>query len=107
MAERKAGVMWPEAGSPLELRGAIVRRCPTVDRALSVGQPEGGTPDLSAQGEIVATKTKTAFRQECTVSAVISAPADRIWSLLTDTSHMVGWNSTLTSIEGNVELGGT
>jgi uncharacterized protein YndB with AHSA1/START domain len=62
---------------------------------------------LNDQGEILATKTKTAFRQECAVSAVISAPPDRVWRLLTDTSHMVSWNSTLTSIEGNVELGGT
>ncbi|HKX05676.1 MAG TPA: SRPBCC domain-containing protein [Methylomirabilota bacterium] len=62
---------------------------------------------MGDQSEILAKRTKTAFRQECAVSAVIAAPPDRIWRLLTDTSNMVSWNSTLTSIEGNVELGGT
>ena len=62
---------------------------------------------MGDQSEILAKRTKTAFRQECAVSAVIAAPPDSIWRLLTDTSNMVSWNSTLTSIEGNVELGGT
>jgi len=61
---------------------------------------------LNGRSEIVAKKSKTAFRQECAVSAVISAPPERIWRLLTDTNNMVNWNSTLTSIEGKVELGG-
>ena len=62
---------------------------------------------MTYQGAIVATKMRTAFRQECAVSAVISATPEKIWRLLTDVSNMVGWNSTLTSMERTVELGGT
>jgi hypothetical protein len=62
---------------------------------------------MSDQAAIVATKTKTTFRQECEVSAVISASPERIWRLLTDVDDMVRWNSTLTSMEGTTKLGGT
>ncbi len=62
---------------------------------------------MTDQAAIVATKTKTMFRQECTVSAVISATPEKIWRLLTDIGDMVRWNSTLTSMEGTAELGGT
>jgi hypothetical protein len=44
---------------------------------------------------------------ECSVATDIDAPAGRVWSLLTDAPSMTGWNSTLTSIEGPIELGGT
>jgi uncharacterized protein YndB with AHSA1/START domain len=66
-----------------------------------------GGPDVSDQAAIKATKTKTTFRQECAVSAVISATPEKIWRLLTDADDMVRWNSTLTSVEGAIELGGT
>ncbi len=62
---------------------------------------------MTDQGAIVATVTKTTFRQECAVSAVISATPEKIWRLLTDIDDMVRWNSTLTTIEGTAELGGT
>jgi len=62
---------------------------------------------MSDQAAIVATKSKTTFRQECAVSAVISATPERIWRLLTDVGDMVRWNSTLASMEGTIELGGT
>lgn len=62
---------------------------------------------MSDQPGIVATKTRTTFRQECIVSAVISATPEKIWQLLTDVGDMVRWNSTLTGMEGTVELGGT
>ena len=62
---------------------------------------------MSDQAAIVATKSKTMFRQECSVSAVISATPERIWELLTDVGDMVRWNSTLASMEGTIELGGT
>ena len=52
-------------------------------------------------------KTGSTFRQECTVSADIQAPPEKIWSLLTRPEDMTRWNSTMTSIEGNIELGGT
>ena len=57
--------------------------------------------------EIGATKAKSTFRQQCTVSADIQAPPEKIWALLTRPEDMTRWNSTLTSIEGNIELGGT
>ena len=57
--------------------------------------------------EIRAAKTASTFRKECTVSADIQAPAEKIWALLTRPEDMTRWNSTLTSIEGNIELGGT
>ena len=44
---------------------------------------------------------------ECSVKTDIQAPAERIWSLLIDAPAMTDWNSTLTSIEGPIELGGT
>lgn len=44
---------------------------------------------------------------ECSVATDIQAPPERLWSLLTDAPGMTGWNSTLTSIEGPIELGGT
>jgi hypothetical protein len=56
---------------------------------------------------IVATTSKSTFRQECAVSAVIAATPERIWRLLTDVDDMTRWNSTLTSMEGTIELGGT
>ena len=62
---------------------------------------------MSDQAAIVATKSKTMFRQACAVTAVISTTPERIWQLLTDADDMVRWNSTLTSMEGPIELGGT
>jgi hypothetical protein len=62
---------------------------------------------MADPAEIVATMTKTTFRQECAVSAVISATPQKIWRLLTDIDDMVRWNSTLTSMEGTADLGGT
>jgi len=41
------------------------------------------------------------------VAADIQAPPARIWALLTRPEGMTRWNSTLTSIEGDIELGGT
>ena len=41
------------------------------------------------------------------MSVDIEAPPEQIWALLTRPEEMTRWNSTLTSIEGNIELGGT
>ena len=41
------------------------------------------------------------------VTATIHATPEKIWRLLTDIADMVRWNSTLTSMEGTTELGGT
>ena len=56
--------------------------------------------------DIKAAKTRSAFRMQCTVSADIQAPPDKVWRILTKADDMVRWNSTLTSIEGDMELGG-
>jgi uncharacterized protein YndB with AHSA1/START domain len=57
--------------------------------------------------DIHAVNTGSTFRQECSVSTDIQAPPEKIWALLTRADDMVRWNSTLTSVEGNVEPGGT
>jgi hypothetical protein len=62
---------------------------------------------MSGPGSITAQKSRSTFRMECSVATDIHAPAERIWSLLTDAPGMTDWNSTLTSIEGPIELGGT
>jgi len=56
---------------------------------------------------IQATKTRSTFRLRCSVSAIIRATPERIWSLLTTPEDMCRWNSTLTSIEGSIAFGGT
>jgi hypothetical protein len=62
---------------------------------------------MTASGGITAQGSRSKFRMECSVATDIHAPAERIWSLLTDAPAMTDWNSTLTSIEGPIELGGT
>jgi uncharacterized protein YndB with AHSA1/START domain len=36
----------------------------------------------------------------------IAAPADRVWSLLTDAAGYPSWNTTVTGIDGQIVLGG-
>jgi uncharacterized protein YndB with AHSA1/START domain len=57
--------------------------------------------------DITAAETRSTFRLQYTVSADIQAPPAKVWTLLTQAEGMMDWNSTLTSIEGNIELGGT
>jgi hypothetical protein len=52
-----------------------------------------------------ATKTATTFRQTCSIRCEIDAPADRIWNLLTDGPRVPEWNSTVTSLAGEIALG--
>jgi hypothetical protein len=52
-----------------------------------------------------ATTTRTTFRLAVAVTKSIEAPATTVWNLLTDLRAQSKWNSTLTSIEGNVALG--
>ena len=54
---------------------------------------------------MTATKTATAFRQTCSVRCEIHAPAARVWALLTDAKRFPDWNSTVTSIDGEIALG--
>jgi uncharacterized protein YndB with AHSA1/START domain len=55
---------------------------------------------------ITAVQTRSPFRLRCAVSARIQAPPQTVWELLTRADGMVAWNSTLTSIEGEIRLGG-
>jgi hypothetical protein len=52
-----------------------------------------------------ATKTATSFRQTCSIRCEIHAPPERIWALLTDARRFPKWNSTVTSLDGEIELG--
>jgi len=53
-----------------------------------------------------ATTKRTAFRLAIAVRKSIDAPSATVWNLLTDLRAQSRWNSTVTSIEGNVALGG-
>lgn len=52
-----------------------------------------------------ATKTQSTFRLEYTVSTTIRATPDAIWRRLTDAKAFPQWNSTVTSIDGEIALG--
>jgi uncharacterized protein YndB with AHSA1/START domain len=54
-----------------------------------------------------ATKTGSAFRMDCAIQTTIRATPDRIWALLTDAAGFPKWNSTVTSIEGEIAEGQT
>jgi len=53
-----------------------------------------------------AEKSKGTFQMECSVTNEISASPETIWSLLTDAENYTNWNSTLTSLEGDISQGG-
>ena len=52
-----------------------------------------------------AVKKRETFRMECGVSIRIQAKPEQIWSLLTNAAEFPRWNSTVTSIEGQIALG--
>jgi len=52
------------------------------------------------------TKTKSAFSLSCRVEVSIAAKPERIWDLLTDARRFPVWNSTVTSVEGDIREGG-
>jgi len=54
-----------------------------------------------------AIQTRSMFRMECGVSTAIDASAETVWRLLTDVDGYTTWNSTLTSIEGDITQGGS
>jgi hypothetical protein len=58
-----------------------------------------------ANANAKATKTGSAFRMSCSISTTIQASPDRVWALLTDAAGFPGWNSTVTSIEGQIAEG--
>jgi hypothetical protein len=43
--------------------------------------------------------------KEFATSIVIHAPAERIWSLLTDAAGYAAWNSTVERVDGRIALG--
>ena len=53
--------------------------------------------------DAIATRTRSTFRFRCSVVTEIQSPPEKVWALLTRTDGMVSWNSTLTSIEGEIE----
>ena len=53
----------------------------------------------------MATETRSTFKRSVSVTADINAAPDVVWGLLTDAAGMPGWNSTVTSIEGDIARG--
>jgi len=60
---------------------------------------------MSTTPEPIAKKTTTTFRMDCSVSCNIAAKPERVWALLTDAPGFSRWNSTVTSIGGEIALG--
>jgi len=52
-----------------------------------------------------AQKTESTFRLSYTVSIDIAAPPAAVWAKLTDAKSHAKWNSTVTSIEGDITKG--
>jgi hypothetical protein len=55
---------------------------------------------------MTAEKAATTFGMTCTIRCTIDAPPARVWALLTDARRIPEWNSTVSSIEGEIALGG-
>ena len=62
---------------------------------------------MQPQKKPIATTTKKLFSRSTTVNATIQAPPVVIWSLLTDVERYPTWNSTIISIEGSIQPGGS
>lgn len=63
------------------------------------------TTTFSSAEDGKATTNKKTFSRETSVSINIKADASIIWALLTNASDFPRWNSTVTSIEGNIKVG--
>lgn len=46
-----------------------------------------------------------AMAREITTSIIINAPAEKVWTILTDFNNYPNWNPFIKSIKGNVEKG--
>ena len=53
----------------------------------------------------MAERTASAFSLRYSVEATVPAAASVVWGLLTDAAGFPSWNSTVTSIEGDIALG--
>jgi len=51
------------------------------------------------------TQTRGAFSLACGAEVTVHAPPARIWAILTDAKRFPQWNSTVTSIEGEIREG--
>ena len=60
---------------------------------------------MTADGK--ATTTKTTFSRETSVSTIIHADPSIVWALLTNSADIPRWNSTVTSIKGEIKDGET
>ena len=54
-----------------------------------------------------ATTTSGTFRMGCAISTTIHASPERVWAFLIDAPGFPSWNSTVTSIEGEIAEGKT
>jgi hypothetical protein len=63
------------------------------------------SPEEGEMADGRAVKKASTFRMECGVVVSIRASPRRIWGLLTDSAGFPRWNSTVTSIEGQISLG--
>ena len=61
----------------------------------------------SQTGEGKAKTIKKAFSRETSVSTTIQADPAIVWALLTHASDIPRWNSTVTSMKGEIREGGT
>jgi uncharacterized protein YndB with AHSA1/START domain len=52
-----------------------------------------------------ATTVRKTFSRETSISINIQSDAPIVWALLTNASDYTRWNSTVTSIEGNIAMG--
>jgi len=52
-----------------------------------------------------AKQSSTALRMECAVSVDITAPIARVWALVSDVQQLLRWNSTISSLEGELAVG--
>lgn len=55
----------------------------------------------------VALTVETSFSRTTSISIEIVSSSEVVWALLTNGSDYVRWNSTITSLEGEVETGNT
>jgi len=62
---------------------------------------------MDNQSQPTATTIKKVFSRTTSVAADINASPEVIWALLTNAADYPKWNSTVTSIEGLIQAGGT
>lgn len=63
------------------------------------------TTSSAAPAPATASTITSTFRMQCAVQCAIQASPAAVWRLLTDAAGFPSWNSTVTSIEGDIALG--